>query len=117
MLEKELEKVDWPSAPVHVTDHDFEGVLSRYPLVLVDFWASWCMPCRMIAPILDQISGEYAGKAVITKLDVDQSRKTAEIYRVSSIPTLILFKNARPVERVAGALPREAVKGLIERHL
>lgn len=117
MLEKEQEKVEWPSDPVHVADRDFQEFISRYPMVLVDFWASWCMPCRMIAPILDQISGEYEGKAVIAKLDVDHSRKTAEIYRVSSIPTLILFKNGRPVERVTGALPREAVKGLIERHL
>lgn len=116
MLESEVEKAAWPSSPIHVTDLNFNETISRYPVVLVDFWASWCMPCKMIAPVLDQLSSEYKGKVVIAKLDVDSNKRTADTFKVSGIPTLIMFKNGRPAERVTGALPRQALKGLIERH-
>jgi len=115
-LEREAERSLWPSSPIHVSDLDFNETISKYPLVLVDFWASWCMPCKMIASTLDQLSSEYKGKVVFAKLDVDQNKRTTEAYKVSGIPTLIMFKNGRPAERVTGALPRHALKGLIERH-
>ena len=117
MLEKESERKTWPSEPVHVTDLNFQETVSRYPLVLVDFWASWCMPCKMIAPVLDQLSEEFRGKAVIAKLDVDRNKRTADTFKVSGIPTLIIFRDGRPVERITGALPRQALKGIIEKHL
>ncbi|MGA1873024.1 MAG: thioredoxin [Thermoplasmatota archaeon] len=117
MLEKESERKTWPSEPVHVTDLNFQETVSRYPLVLVDFWASWCMPCKMIAPVLDQLSEEFRGKAVIAKLDVDRNKRTADTFKVSGIPTLIMFRDGRPVERITGALPRQALKGIIEKHL
>ena len=117
MLEKEQEKAAWPSSPVHVTDLNFQQTISEYGVVLVDFWASWCSPCKMIAPILDQLAQEFKGRAVVAKLDVDRNRKTADAFKVSGIPTLILFKDGRPIERVTGALPRNALKGLIQRNL
>ena len=117
MLEKESERKTWPSEPGHVTDLNFQETVSRYPLVLVDFWASWCMPCKMIAPVLDQLSEEFRGKAVIAKLDVDRNKRTADTFKVSGIPTLIMFRDGRPVERITGALPRQALKGIIEKHL
>ena len=116
-VEKEQEKKTWPSSTIPITDMDFQDTLKRYPVVLVDFWAQWCAPCKMIGPVLEQLSGEFQGKAVIAKLDVDRNPATANSFKVQSIPTLIMFRDGKPVERITGALPRNALKTLIERNL
>jgi len=103
---------------VAVTDSNFEEmVVKASGPVLVDFWATWCRPCQMIAPILEELSGEYEGKLTIAKLDVDQNQQTAQRYRVMSIPTMILFKNGEPVSNMVGFKPKEALKQEIDNAL
>ena len=100
--------------PVTTTDKTFgEEVLSHRGPVLVDCWAPWCSPCRMVGPVLDELASEYAGRVKIAKLNVDENPVTASEYGIQSIPTLLLFKNGNQVNRLVGALP----KGEIERHL
>jgi thioredoxin 1 len=103
--------------PVEVTDANFDEVLRNHPLVLVDFWAEWCAPCRKIAPILEELAQEYEGKLLVAKLDVDENPKTAMRYRVMSIPTVILFKNGQPVEVLVGAQPKRNFQAKLEKHL
>lgn len=103
--------------PIEVTDANFDQTLSAHPLVLVDFWAEWCAPCRMIAPILEELARDYAGKVLVAKLDVDENPKTAMRFRVMSIPTVILFKNGQPVEVLVGAQPKRNFEAKIQKHL
>ncbi len=103
--------------PIEVTDANFDETLGNHPLVLVDFWAEWCAPCRMIAPILEELAQEYEGKLLVAKLDVDENPKTAMRFRVMSIPTVILFKNGQPVEVLVGAQPKRNFQAKIEKHL
>jgi thioredoxin 1 len=96
---------------VAVTDSTFdELVLKSANPVLVDFWATWCRPCQMVAPILEELTQEYAGKLTIAKLDVDQNQKTAQQYHVMSIPTMIIFKEGKPVANIVGFKPKEQLK-------
>ena len=95
--------------PLVVTDDTFEQVIADSRPVLVDFWATWCPPCRAIAPVLEQLAAESNGKYVIGKLDVDQNQRTAARFQVESIPTLLIFKNGRQVDRLVGAHPRQTI--------
>jgi len=103
--------------PVTVTDENFNSFISSHPLAIIDFWAEWCMPCRMMAPIIEKLALEYAGKAVFGKLNVDENPMTAATYRIVSIPTLIFFKNGVEVERIVGLLPKNHIQTTIEKHL
>jgi thioredoxin 1 len=88
--------------PFHFTDKNFEETISKNPLVLVDFWAGWCGPCRALAPTIEELAKEYAGKVFIGKLDVDENPATAEKFNVSSIPTVVILKNCLEVEKIIG---------------
>lgn len=97
-------------APVEVSDASFATeVLSSKNPVLVDFWATWCGPCRMVAPVLEEIAAEKAGQLTVAKLDVDANPETARDFQVVSIPTLILFKDGQPVKRIVGAKGKAAL--------
>jgi len=99
------------SKPIAVDDSNFDQmVLQAETPVLVDFWASWCRPCLMAAPILEELAEEYAGRITIAKLDVDQNPKTASRYRVMSIPTLLIFKNGQPASQIVGYKPKAELK-------
>ena len=105
------------SSPVKVDASNFDSVLAENANVVVDFWAEWCMPCRMVAPIIDELAREYAGKVVFAKLNTDENPSIAARYSISAIPTLIFFKNGKPVDQVVGALPKGELKKWVEKNL
>lgn len=101
--------------PVIVTDATFSADVEQFPLpVLVDLWAEWCGPCRMIAPVLEQIAGEMAGRIRVAKLNVDENPATAQRFRVQSIPTMLVLKDGREVDRIVGAYPKPEIVRRIE---
>lgn len=102
-------------AITHVTDKNFTSETSE-GLVLVDFWAPWCGPCKMIAPVLEEIDGEMSDKLKIVKLDVDENQETAGKFGVMSIPTLLLFKDGEVVDQIIGFQPKEALVDKINQH-
>jgi thioredoxin 1 len=104
--------------PIEVTDQSFdELVINSEKLILVDFWAEWCGPCKRIAPALEEIANELEGQLVIGKLDVDANPDTSGAYGVLSIPTLLLFKDGEPVDRIVGAYPKAQLLSRLQPHL
>ncbi|MFC1569601.1 thioredoxin [bacterium] len=98
-----------------LSDENFkEEVLESDVPVLVDFWATWCGPCRMVGPIIEEIAEEYAGKAKIGKVNTEDNANLAGEYGVISIPTMLIFKNGKPVDQIIGAVPKEAIKKKID---
>jgi thioredoxin len=103
---------------VHVNDQEFEAQVLRSEVpVLVDFWAEWCAPCRMIAPIVEDLAGEYEGKLKVVKVDVDANNGVAQRFEVMSIPTLGIFKGGQMVDRLVGYMPKPELKRRLEKIL
>jgi thioredoxin 1 len=102
---------------VEVTDQNFQEVTGGPGLSMVDFWAVWCGPCRIVAPIVEQLADDYAGKVTVGKLDVDNNQRTATQFNVRSIPTILFFKEGKQVDQVIGAVPRAALESKIRQHL
>lgn len=103
------------STPINVTDHTFSTIVEQAKLpVLVDLWAEWCGPCRMIAPVIEQLAAEMAGRLRVAKLNVDENPATANRFRIMSIPALLIFKDGREVERIVGAQPKSAIAGRLQ---
>ena len=106
------------SMPVIVTDLTFRSEVLSFPgLVVVDCWAAWCGPCRMVAPIMDQLAAQYSGKAKIAKLNVDENPATASQFSIRSIPTMLFFKNGKVVKQQVGALPKAQIEGQLQSFL
>ena len=103
---------------IHIgSEEAFDKLITGDVPVLVDFWATWCGPCRMIAPIVEEIANEYAGKVVVAKVDVDEMGELAQRYRIMNIPTLMLFKQSQLVDKAIGARPKAALEQMLNKAL
>jgi thioredoxin 1 len=104
--------------PIEVTDANFkQEVIGSTVPVLLDFWAEWCGPCKMIAPVVEQLATEYQGKLKVGKVDVDSNQQTAMQFGIRSIPTLLIFKNGKVVDQIVGAVPKAALAEKVSKHL
>ncbi len=108
---------EWPAEPVTLIDDDFEGFVGKHPKVIVDCWAPWCGPCRMLSPTIDALAKEMKGNVAFGKLNTDDNFRTSEKYKISSIPTLLFFKDGKFVDKVIGAVPRAMVEQQIKKLL
>jgi len=100
----------WPDAPIKINDADFDVETKKYPAIVVDCWAPWCGPCRMMGPVIDELAKEMQGRVVFGKLNVDENQEVSMKYNIMSIPTLLVFKNGKLVDRLVGAMPKDALK-------
>jgi thioredoxin 1 len=104
--------------PTHVTDDEFATEIEQHPgLAVVDFWATWCAPCQMVAPVLEQLAQEYEGRVKVAKVDVDANPRTQIRFNIRSIPTLLFFKDGRVVDSVVGAVPKAYLVTKLNKHL
>jgi len=106
-----------PNTPLQITDADIDATLNKYPLIVIDCWAPWCGPCRMVGPVIEELAKEMQGKIVFGKLNVDNNRATAAKYAIMSIPTLLVFKNNQLVETLIGAMPKEMIQAKLKPHM
>lgn len=103
--------------PVELTDATFEEIIRIHQLVVVDCWAAWCGPCHMVAPVIEEMARDYAGKILFGKLNVDENQEVSRQYEIVSIPTLLVFKNGKLVDKIIGAMPRQVLEPKITRYL
>jgi len=103
--------------PMTVTDDTFHKAVQTNYLLVVDFWAPWCAPCRMVGPIIEALSAEYTGKAAFGKMNVDENQMVPSSFGIMSIPTIILFNHGKEVERLVGAYPKAHIEAMIKRYL
>jgi thioredoxin 1 len=109
--------VELPGKPIVVTDATLEKAANQYPILILDCWAEWCGPCRMIGPIIEELAGEMKGKVVFGKLNVDENPLTANKYKISAIPTLMVFKDGKLIDKLVGAYPKTTLTGKIQKYL
>ncbi len=102
---------------VQLTDDKFDSTIKETPLILVDFWAEWCFPCKIIAPIVEEIAETYNGKLICAKVNIDENPVTATKFSITGIPTLVLFKDGKLVERLVGAVPKEQIEEKVKAYL
>jgi thioredoxin 1 len=99
-----------PDTPIQMSDADIEEKVKKYEIIVIDCWAPWCGPCRMVGPIIDELAKEMQGKLVFGKLNVDENPATSAKYQIMSIPTLLVFKNGNLIDRFVGAMPKDMLK-------
>jgi len=112
-----LDEDEYPEVPIKLTDADLDRAVERFPLVVVDCWAPWCGPCRMVAPVIAELAKDYPGRIVFAKLNVDENQKTATEYRIMSIPALLVFQKGKLVDQIIGAQPRQMLEPQITKYL
>ena len=105
---------NWPASPVDVNDSDFQDFVKKYPRVIIDCWAPWCGPCRMLGPVIEELAGAYKGKVAFGKLNTDESQSTAMSFGIQSIPTMLFFKDGQLASREVGAMPRQMLEPKIK---
>ena len=108
---------NWPSEPQVLTEDNFEEYTKKYPLVVVDCWAPWCGPCRMVGPVVEELAKDYQGKIAFGKLNTDENQGIAMKFNIMSIPTFLIFKDGDLVDRPVGALPKASLEATISKHL
>ena len=108
---------EWPDKPVSITDAEFLDFTRKYPFTVVDCWAPWCGPCRMLGPVIDELAADYKGKVAFGKLNTDENQATALAHGIMSIPTLLFFKDGELVDRTTGALPKPVLEEKLAEHL
>ncbi len=113
---KTMEK-KWPDTPIHLMDADIDEHIREYPTIVIDCWAPWCGPCRMIGPIIEELAKEMQGKITFGKLNVDENPQTSMKYGIMSIPTMLVFKNGQLVDRFVGAMPKDMLLQKLKPHL
>jgi len=106
-----------PDSPIKMTDSDFESLIQEYPLMVVDCWATWCGPCRMLSPVIDELARDYAGRVVFGKLDVDENPRTAMNFGIMSVPTLLIIKNGKLIDQIIGVVPRDYIESKLRKHM
>jgi len=109
-------ETNWPDTPIILLDADLDENVKKYPLVVIDCWAPWCGPCRMIGPVIEELAQEMKGKIVFGKLNVDENPQTSMKYKIMSIPTLLVFKNGALVDRLIGAMTKEMLQEKLKKH-
>ena len=107
----------YPTKPIELTDSNFSQEIGKNGVMLVDFWAEWCGPCRMVSPIIDELAKEYAGKMTFGRLNVDENPSVAGAFQIRSIPTLLVFKDGKVVDGLLGAAPKQYIESKIQPHL
>lgn len=110
-----LRELSYPKESIEITGENLVHLLKKYPLLVVDCWAPWCMPCRIVEPAVEELSKEYTGEVVFGKLNIDENRLIAQRLGIMSIPTLLFFKEGKLVDRLIGALPKEHIKVRVEK--
>ncbi|MDQ3884231.1 MAG: thioredoxin [Thermoproteota archaeon] len=105
------------SEPIVLTDSNFANEIKKYPLMVVDFWAPWCGPCRMVSPIIEQLAREYSGRVAFGKVNVDENQRIAALFGVQSIPTLMIFKFDKVVDIMIGAMPKAQIELRLKQQL
>ncbi|WP_292466358.1 thioredoxin [Methanolobus sp.] len=108
-IQQSLEQKQYPSNMVTIADASFDEFVSKYKLVLVDCWAPWCGPCRMLSPVLDELATEMQGKVVFGKLNVDEEKMTAVNLGISSIPAMLIFREGKLIDKLIGAVPKQKI--------
>lgn len=108
---------DWPSGPVEVTDSSFDDFVNKYEMSVIDCWAPWCGPCKMIAPIVEELAQEYKGQIAFGKLNTDENQAISMRYHIMSIPTLMVFKDGELADQIVGAMPKAMLETEIKKHL
>jgi thioredoxin 1 len=103
--------------PIVLTDSNFASEVTRYPIMLVDFWAPWCGPCRIVSPIIEQLSREYSGRVAFGKVNVDENQRIAASFGIQSIPTLMIFKGSKAVDVIIGAMPKAHIEMKLKQQL
>jgi thioredoxin len=103
--------------PLVLTDSNFASEVTKYPILVVDFWAPWCGPCRMVSPIIEQLSREYSGRVAFGKVNVDENQRIAASFGIQSIPTLMMFKGSKAVDVIIGAMPKAQIEMKLKQQL
>ena len=102
--------IECPDGPINLTDENFEEAVKKYKALIVDFWAPWCMPCKILAPTVESLAKKHQGTVVFGKINIDENESIPAKYNIMSIPTLIVFKDGKPVEQIVGVVPEKTIE-------